>query len=251
MQISPAVRAMDDRFVRLNGEGGLRGNLDVAAGADAVFQFGEGDAVLAFEEARVLVEQILVEPLGECGASVLKFLHARLDACRLGAEFLDLGLKLCAFLGVFPLGFSDNRAQALGLLHELQFAILDVDDHLFRSGDLVAKRGEFLVFSGLKLLAFVSRDGVPLGLGFDFEGFPLDFDFLHARPGGFKPGGRAGDLLLLGCALAGDGVKLELKRADPLVAILESEQFFDFGKHSWAGIVADPIPCGEPQFYRE
>ena len=199
-----------------------------------MFHGNERCAVLALEEAVVAVEQVLVDPLGEARPFGLQLFLARLEVLLAKGERGHVALDFFLLLGMGFQGCLERGLEALGLLHEQKFAVLDLDNQLFGDLDLVAQGGKLLVLAGLQLLVAVAGDLVLLGLHLHFQLLALDLDLLLAGARRLKPvvsrfqfpvacgllGGKCGDL-------GQDGSQL-------LVAVLEREQLLDFREHQAA-----------------
>ena len=76
--------------------------------------------------------------------------------------------------------------RGLGLLHQLNFLILDFCDFLFAVVNFVGERAVFLVLAGLQLLVGVFFNLRFFRLDIEFELFAFGLDVLDAALGGFE-----------------------------------------------------------------
>jgi len=210
---------------------GLHVHLHVAAGADAMFDGDEGDAVLALEEPCVTVEQIFLDAGGGGDAFGFEFLLPGIQIFATSDKGSHVGLDLF-LLGIMGLlGGLESGLEAFRLFHQHKLSIFDLNDGFLGILDLVLERGELVVLPCLKLLVLVTEDLILLPLDLKFEFLALDFDLALARPCRFEAVIGSFEFPFPGCLLAGECRDLRQHGAKFLIAVLEGEEFFDLGEH--------------------
>jgi len=136
-------------------------------------------------------------------------------------QLRDLSLhELARIVGRLCRG-SHFLLRTLGLLHQLDHPVFDLENILLAGLDLVRQRAVFVVLLGLKLLQRIFLDQLLLGLDIQLELFALGLDLLHPILRRVRHGLRPGRLGLEHLPLRIDMRQFILHAQDVPVAILQ------------------------------
>ena len=80
-------------------------------------------------------------------------------------------------------GAEDLLLRRLGLLHQLDLLVFDLEDVRLARLDFVGQRAVFLVLPGLELLVGIADDQLLLGFDLQFQVFAVGLDLLDAQLG--------------------------------------------------------------------
>jgi hypothetical protein len=226
-----AIRARGNFLIALHAQDDCHWQFHVATAADAVLNADQSGATFGAAQTLVTGARAFLDAFDELFVVAFEFIELAFETDLAIAESFDLAFDgLEQFSGDFT-GGGDFLGGLLGLLHQVELLIFNLEDCFLAPVDFMGESAVFLVFLGLKLLERIFLDQLLFGFDFEFEIFAIGLDLFGLGFGGFVADLGGFGFFLESGAFGVDVGKFRFEPLDFAVAILENKEIFNDAKH--------------------